>query len=195
MRPSIPTVTVDDLIQVGRLALVGVARRYDPAKGVPFGGYLQRRLRGAMQDLLEVEHSRFFSAPRDGDWDPTKPRRVHLSGETSELGGPDGLQHDVRRRLIIDTDLVIDRCTPDPEASTEAEEISRVLARVAREVLSDRELVVLDCLFVKGMTLLATGKAVGLGESRTCQVRTEILAKLATRLKSLGITSLPAVFA
>ena len=73
----LPTITVEDLMQVGRLALIRVARRFDPSRGVPIGGYLQPRLRGAMLDLLEVEHSRFYSGQRDGQWDGTLARRVH----------------------------------------------------------------------------------------------------------------------
>lgn len=162
-------------MQAGRIALIGVARRYDPAKGTPFGGYLQQRLRGAMLDFLDVEYARFYSAPRDGQWDPALTRRVHPAPDKS---GSDG------------TELVPNRVDPTPERAAAAARLAALIGR-ATDVLCDRERTILCALFVRGLTLEQAGKLVGLGESRVCQIRAGILAKLKIRLRSLGISDLP----
>jgi RNA polymerase sigma factor for flagellar operon FliA len=180
----LPTVSPEDLMQAGRIALIRVARRFDPSRGTPFGGYLQQRLRGAMLDLLDVEYARFYSAPRDGPWDPALQRRVHLdSGEYLKS----------QREFAAGWHSLMDHAEdpgPTPEHIAAGARMAALIGRAA-DVLTEREKTILAALFVRGMTLEEAGKLVGLGESRVCQIRTEILLKLRERLRSLGVSSLP----
>lgn len=43
---------LDDLVQIGELALMGAAARYQPERRVPFQTYARHRVRGAMLDAL-----------------------------------------------------------------------------------------------------------------------------------------------
>lgn len=55
----------EDFVQVGRLALVEAARRYDPDRGVPFIGYAHAVIRGYLKHHL-----------RDRVWAVRPPRRL-----------------------------------------------------------------------------------------------------------------------
>ena len=43
---------LDDLVQIGGLALLSAAARYDPGRGIPFQAYARHRIRGAILDAL-----------------------------------------------------------------------------------------------------------------------------------------------
>ncbi|WP_268891108.1 sigma-70 family RNA polymerase sigma factor, partial [Cellulomonas citrea] len=47
-----PTVSRDELVSAGNLALVMAARAYDPSTGVPFSRYAALRISGALLDEL-----------------------------------------------------------------------------------------------------------------------------------------------
>lgn len=47
-----PSVEIDDLRSEARLALLQAVKRFDPARGVPFGAYARRRISGAVLDFL-----------------------------------------------------------------------------------------------------------------------------------------------
>ncbi len=52
--------SLDDLVGVGRMGLLDAARRYDPARGVPFRAFAAHRIRGAVLDGMR----RMGHAPR-----------------------------------------------------------------------------------------------------------------------------------
>lgn len=54
-----------ELIAAGSLGLVEAALRYDPERGVPFGRYAARRIRGAVLDAV-----------RSADWAPRSTRQL-----------------------------------------------------------------------------------------------------------------------
>jgi RNA polymerase sigma factor (sigma-70 family) len=47
----------DDIVQAARLGLVEAALRWNPARGISFGGFAYRRIRGAIQDELRRQAS------------------------------------------------------------------------------------------------------------------------------------------
>lgn len=55
-----PSVEIDDLIQVGMIALADVLRRFDAQRGIQFATFAEHRIRGAMLDELRQsdEHTR-----------------------------------------------------------------------------------------------------------------------------------------
>jgi len=48
---------LDDLVAAGREGLLAAARRFDPTRGVPFGAYANRRVRGAIIDSVRQQSS------------------------------------------------------------------------------------------------------------------------------------------
>ena len=57
----------EDALAVGYLAIVEGYRRFDPSRGVPFAGYVYRRVKGAMSDAQ--------AALSDEPWDTDKIAR------------------------------------------------------------------------------------------------------------------------
>src|SRR5690242_8967864 len=55
----------DDLVQVGRLALIRASRRYDAARGVPFAAYASACVQGAIRHHLR-DDSCVVRSPRGG---------------------------------------------------------------------------------------------------------------------------------
>jgi len=90
-----------DIVQQARVALINAARKFEPARGVPFANYAGRAIRNAMNDLY-------------GATKRISKREVASLNERLPEGGERG-------------DLVTDEVTPRPSGGAEAEESRRLL--------------------------------------------------------------------
>lgn len=119
-----------ELARAGALGLVEAARRYDPSRGVPFGSFATRRIRGAIIDAV-----------RASDWAPRSVRelarrldrveqrlagqlgRVPTSDETAEAlhvsrDELDQLRDHVFRSLVLTLDAPRAATSTDQRRST-----------------------------------------------------------------------------
>lgn len=187
------TVSREDLVSAGHLALVLAARAYDPETGVPFARYAALRIRGALIDELRSmdwasrgarHRARELSAASDrltATLGRTPSREELASALGTDLAAVDQARQDAERRVLsIDAtvhpvaELVRDEA-PGPEDSVLTGERLRYL-RAAVETLPDRLRTVIEGLFLQDRSVAELADELGVTQSRISQLRTEGLA-------------------
>ena len=196
-----------ELVSVGLMGLLDAAERYKPALGVPFDAFARRRIHGAILDALR----RLDRAPRSvrrlkRNLDRTLNDLRHRLGrepEEVEIAASLGVSIDEYDRMLDDlsvADLSMPRGqsgTDDsdpllrlaidgddsPHAQLEHRELLSHLAEAIAE-LPVRERQILALAYREELTLAEIGAVVGVGESRVCQLRTQAIARLRSRLRA-----------
>lgn len=186
-----------ELHRAGMLGLVEAARRYDPARGVPFSAYAARRVRGSVVDALRgddwvprstraaarrlesVEHSRSVDGEPCADaqlaealgWSEVRVRRVREARERGvlmHLVSDDGVDVPIDDSI---EDLVIRR-----------ESLGALVRALA--VLPERERRVIVGYFLEGRSSSSVATELGVTESRVSQLRAHALATLRRVIES-----------
>ncbi len=198
-RISLPAhVSREDLLSCARVALVEVARRFDPSAGASFATYALARLQGAVLDEL-----------RSGDWASRSvraaARRTDAAADalTIQLGRPptreelatslgmatsdlDSLQVDVHRAVMVSIDaetgpdgtsLDLPDTGESPERALLRSERSRYLHEAIRQ-LPDRLDEVVERNFFGGESLTDIAVDLGVTLSRVSQMRARALTLL-----------------
>lgn len=194
-----------ELVSVGLMGLLDAAERYQPAMGVPFDAFARRRIHGAILDALR----RLDRAPRSvrrlkRNLDRTLNDLRHRLGREpieAEIAASLGVSIEEYDRMLDDlsvADLSVPRGSaaddPDrllrlavdgevsPHAQLEHRELLAHLAEAIGE-LPARERQILALSYREDLTLAEIGAVVGVGESRVCQLRTQAIARLRSRLR------------
>ncbi|MFZ5704660.1 MAG: sigma-70 family RNA polymerase sigma factor [Pseudomonadota bacterium] len=193
-------IDVEDLIQIGMIALVEAANGYED-RGHAFSTYASMRVRGAMIDHLRRHAAISRSAmvkrremlKAKSDFEKTYGR----SPSESELAQAMGLDGASLRTLIDETAAnyheTIDEVYSDQsmwfadveervDQTIEREELASALAEHIAS-LPEREARVLQLYFVEEMNLEEIGQTLGIGAARVCQIKKAALDKLRTSLK------------
>ncbi|WNV76475.1 sigma-70 family RNA polymerase sigma factor [Geodermatophilus sp. DSM 44513] len=198
-RISLPAhVSREDLLSCARVALVEVARRFDPTAGASFATYALPRLQGAVLDEL-----------RSGDWASRSVRAAARRTEAAadalaiRLGRPptraelaaslgmatgdlDSLQVDVHRAVMVSIDaetgpdgasLDLPDTGESPERALLRSERSRHLQEAIRQ-LPDRLDEVVERNFFGGESLTDIAADLGVTLSRVSQMRARALTLL-----------------
>jgi len=193
-------IEVEDLIQIGMIALVEAANGYED-RGHAFSTYASMRVRGAMIDHLR-RHATMSRAAM-------AKRRVLLSAKAdfekkygrspseSELAQAMGLDGAAFRAMMDETAATyqesLDEVYSDQsiwfadveDAADTAIERSELGAALAEHIsgLPEREAMVLQLYFVEEMNLEEIGLTLGIGAARVCQIKKAALDKLRASLK------------
>jgi RNA polymerase sigma factor for flagellar operon FliA len=203
-RISLPAhVSRDDLISCAHVALVEVARRFDPSAGASFATYALARLQGAVLDEL-----------RSGDWASRSvraaARRTDAAADalTISLGRPptreelaadlgmarselDALRVDVHRAVMVSIDaetgpdggsLDLPDTGESPERALLRGERARYLHDAIR-ALPDRLDEVVERNFFGGESLTEIADGLGVTLSRVSQMRARALVLLHAAMK------------
>jgi RNA polymerase sigma factor for flagellar operon FliA len=196
-------IELDDLVQVGLIALLEAARHYTPSKGASFETYASIRIRGAMLDEV-----------RSSDWAPRsvyrKQRQLSAAiravenrkGEHAtarDIAAELGVSLDEYHRLVSTTShsrmFSLEQAIPDGEAAQrgeagvqndpvqalESEEFQQQMVRAIKS-LPEREALVMSLYYDNELNLKEIGKVLGVSESRICQIHGQALARLRARL-------------
>jgi RNA polymerase sigma factor for flagellar operon FliA len=192
---KMPThVSRDDLTSAGLLALVQVARSFDPSRGVPLAKFAAHRIRGAILDELRgMDWASRSVRRRQRSLDEARSRlavalgRVPSSVElaealglsVSELSSHDG---DVNRASVMSLqgfgentlDDVLPARDPGPAQAVEHRERLGYM-RDAVELLPERLRVVVEQYFLAERPMAEIAEQLGVTESRISQMRAEAL--------------------
>jgi RNA polymerase sigma factor FliA len=205
-RISLPAhVSREDLLSCARVALVEVARRFDPSAGASFATYALARLQGAVLDEL-----------RSGDWASRSVRAAARRTDAAadalaiRLGRPptreelatslgmatsdlDALQVDVHRAVMVSIDaetgpdgtsLDLPDTGESPERALMRSERSRYLHEAIRQ-LPDRLDEVVERNFFGGESLTDIAADLGVTLSRVSQMRARALTLLHAAMSEL----------
>ena len=198
-----PTVQVDDLIQSGMIGLLEAARNYDASQGASFETYAGIRIRGSMLD--EIRKGDW--APRSLH---RKVREISRAvAELEALHGRDardaevaeriGVSHDDYYRTLQDAsgyrvfsfeDLQtkeegmsegLTAKIPEPLEEVEDDHFRDALAKEIAG-LPERERLVMSLYYKEELNLRETGEVLGVSESRVCQIHSQALIRLKSRM-------------
>jgi RNA polymerase sigma factor FliA len=201
-------VEVDDLIQVGMIGLTDALSRFDAGQGVQFETFATQRIRGAMLDELRgadwmsrgtrkqqrtIEHAvhrleqTLGRAPVESEI--AKEMGLSLSEYQELLGKVRGTQ------LIYLEDMsgddgdadFLDRHVVDEDSNPlDQLEDQRMRAALidAIKVLPEREQYVMSMYYEHDMNLKEIAAVLGVTESRVCQLHSQTIARLRSRLRA-----------
>lgn len=198
-----PTVLIDDLIQSGMIGLLEASRNYDATQGASFETYAGIRIRGAMLD--EIRKGDW--APRSlhrkvraitkavADLEARHGRNACDAEVAEELGMSlddyyQTLQDATGYRVFSFEDLPageegmsegFNGKSPQPAEMFENARFKEALA-TAIAALPERERLVMSLYYKEELNLRETGAVLGVSESRVCQIHSQALVRLKSRM-------------
>lgn len=202
------SVQVDDLIQAGMIGLLDAISHYQGSLGARFETYAAQRIRGAMLDELRradwlprslrknmrrIEAAMSALEQRLG----CPPTEQQLARELKmSLSEYQEILQDARGGQLIyyedfqkedDGHFLDRRCTDPRHGPLEAllDEDLRAMLIKGIENLPLREKLVMGMHYEQEMNLREIGEVLGVSESRVCQLHTQAIARLRSRLKQL----------
>ena len=191
----------DDVINEGVLALMDAIESFDPTKGAKFETYASLKIRGAIIDYI-----------RKQDWIPRNVRKFartldkansmlyNLNGRTpttAELAEHLGMDEDKLLKQMAECSCTITLSFEEllyedniDEPSVDApsdngllrEEMCREIADAINE-LRDKERQVITLYYYKNLKYSDIAKALGVSESRVCQIHTKAVLLLKAKLE------------
>jgi RNA polymerase sigma factor for flagellar operon FliA len=201
-----PSVEVDDMIQSGMMGLLDAAKRYEEAQGAQFETYAVQRIRGAMLDGLrqsdwlprglrknmrKIEAAISKLEQKHGRT-PSEPELAENLGVSLEEY--QRMLQDARGYQLVyyedfkgaDDEPFLDRHCVD----TKGDPLEALLDERMREVLitaiddlPERERKVMGLYYQEELNLREIGEVLGVSESRVCQLHTQAISRLRSRLK------------
>ena len=197
-------VQLDDLVQAGMIGLLEAARQFDYGKGASFETYAGIRIRGAMLDEIRRQGWAPRSVHRNS-------RLISEAiQETSQRLGRDAADGEVAQTLGITLDdyhlmlseismgkvigiedlaageenLAIDvpSSSNGPFEQVADDKFQRALAQ-AIATLPEREALVLSLYYDEELNLREIGDVLQISESRVCQIMSQSMHRLKTKLK------------
>ncbi len=201
------SVQIDDIIQAGMIGLMDAAARFEESQGNQFETYATQRIRGAMLDelrqndwlprstrksLRRIESAMHRLEQRLG----RAPTEIELAQELGvPLGEYQSMLQEARGYELLhledfsrdDDDDFLERNLPDDrENPFERYKDSRFRAALveAIEHLPEREKLLMGLYYEQELNFKEIAAVLEVSESRICQLHSQAVARLRTKLKS-----------
>jgi RNA polymerase sigma factor FliA len=193
-------IEIEDLVQIGMLALVEAARGFEDRGHAAFATYATVRVRGAMIDQLRksatlvrsaIRRRREFGAARsllEGSLgrpptDEEMAEKLELTLDAYRVAA--NATHAVRYESIDDvysdhSEWFADDA-PDAFDNLARANLKRAISGAVAD-LPEREALVLQLYYVEEMNLEEIGQVLDVGAARICQIKKSALGKLRGRL-------------
>lgn len=202
------SVQVEDIIQNGMLGLLDAMSRYEEGLGAQFETYAVQRIRGAMLDGLRENDWLPRSLRRDmrrietaiTTLEQAKGRQPTEGELADSLGMPlpdyQKMLQEARGYQLVyfedftngDDDDYLDRHSVGTE---DLDPLARLLDKNMRDVLvraigdlPDREKTVMGLYYEEDLNLREIGEILGVSESRVCQLHSQAIARLRSRISA-----------
>ncbi len=187
-------VELDDMIQAGMMGLMDAAGRFEVAQGTHFEVYAAQRIRGAMLDELRANdwiaihrlEGRLKRAPVEAEIAaelgvPVAEYQEMLTGARGsqlvyldDLGMVGDGEDYLERYLVVDGQ--------EPAAILRDKRFREALVDAIEE-LPEREKLLMGLYHEQDMNLREIGAIMGVTESRVCQLHSQAIARLRSKLK------------
>jgi RNA polymerase sigma-B factor len=181
---------LDDLVQVASLGLVAAARRFDPARGVPFVAYAAPTIEGELRHHLR-DRSSAVRVPREEQERAAALRRAAVviaqrSGREASLdeaanaaGVSRGQAQAALTATLAPTSLALLELRPSPDAEAEIESCEqRALVDELLEILEPQEREIVVLRFAADLSQREIARRLGTSQSRVSRVLGGALRKL-----------------
>jgi len=192
-------IEVEDLIQVGLIALVEAAQNFED-RGIAFAPYAATRVRGAMVDALRrdarmgragMANRRYLASIR-----ARLEQEYMRSPSDAEMAGAAGLDASAYHAMAASTqpmgqqsieesysdhDMWFADLADGADTMLEKAQLREVLVDKLSQ-LSEREATVLQLYFVEELNLDEIGDTLGVGAARICQIKKAALDKMRTMM-------------
>jgi RNA polymerase sigma factor FliA len=201
-----PSVELDDIMQAGMMGLLDAAGRYEESQGAQFETYAVQRIRGAMldwlretdwlprglrKDLRKIE-SAISKLEQQHKRPPSEQELADSLG--MPLGEYQQMLQDARGHQLIyyddfrdsDEDHYLDRHCADPKPTPLEHLLDQNLRKLVINAIGDlpeREKLVMGMYYEQELNFKEIGEVLGVTESRICQLHTQAIARLRSRLK------------
>ncbi len=201
------SVHVDDLIQAGLLGLLDAAKNFDDTQGAQFETYAIQRIRGSILDELRQadwlprnvrKNLRRIEATIN-----LLEQRLGRAPKEPELAEEMGVALDEYQHMLLESrgyqllhyedfqesedsdffDVFVAQNQVGPLDVLEDQRFRRALVQ-AIGVLPEREKTVMGLYYEQEMNLKEIGEVLGVSESRVCQLHSQAVARLRSRLRS-----------
>jgi RNA polymerase sigma factor for flagellar operon FliA len=199
-----------DLVSYGIFGLIDAIDKFDISRAIKFETYAIARIKGAIIDELRsvdwVPRSVRAKARNIERAYAALEARLHRTPSDEEVAAELGIGEDDLQQVFTQVSFVglvaldevlggggegqsqtLGDTIPDkgaqPSAVYEVEEMKQLLAAAINR-LGDREKMVLSLYYYEGLTLAEIGRALGVTESRICQIHTKAVLQLRSRLKA-----------
>ncbi len=200
------SVHVDDLIQAGLLGLLDAAKNFDDTQGAQFETYAIQRIRGSILDELRQadwlprnvrKNLRRIEATIN-----MLEQRLGRAPKEQELADEMGVALDEYQHMLLESrgyqllhyedfqesedsdffDVFVTQNQVGPLDVLEDQRFRRALVQ-AIGVLPEREKIVMGLYYEQEMNLKEIGQVLGVSESRVCQLHSQAVARLRSRLR------------
>jgi RNA polymerase sigma factor for flagellar operon FliA len=148
----------DDLLQEGTFGLASAIDSFDPDRGVKFGTFAARRIRGRMLDALRL-----------ADWVPRLERQRGVEAPVIQSLHATAAATEVRN--VEFAEIVEDKAAQLPYARLSGSETWQALIRI----LPTEFRLMMTMRYVDDLTMKEIGQAIGMSESRISQIHAEAL--------------------
>ena len=200
-----PSVQVDDLVQNGMIGLLDAIDRFEAGMGAQFETYAIQRVRGAMLDglrendwlprSLRREFRKIESAVAQLEQEFGRPPSENELSKALgvSLAEYQKMLQDARgHQLVSFEDLVeegdgdfleqhLTDTSGDPSRILEDTNLRKMLVQ-GIEQLPEREKLMMALYYVQDLNLREIGEVMGVTESRVCQLHTQAVTRLRTRI-------------
>jgi RNA polymerase sigma factor for flagellar operon FliA len=196
-------VQIEDLMQAGAMGLLEAARQYDASHGASFETYAGIRIRGAMLDEVRRQDWSPRSAHRSmreiSAAIHAVESRTGRSAEARDVAQQMGVELDAYHALLRkstearvfsledlfgpdgDSGDTIPGDAPDPAGAYEDFTLTEAIVDEI-DKLPERERTVLALYYDEELNLREIGEVLGVSESRVCQIHSQALVRLRSRL-------------
>ncbi len=205
-----PQLTVDDLISVGLMGLLDALEKFEQGR-VKLKTYAEFRIKGAMFDELRavdwvprslkkkinaLKNTHIKLERKLGrlpeDEEVAEALELSLDEYYKTLQDADGAIafrfEDFVEKVSAGDSLNVMECIPDPNAKNplsilEETDQKEILSRLIDE-LPEKERLILSLYYWEELTMKEIGKVLDLTESRVCQLHSQALLRLKSRIKN-----------
>ena len=208
------SVEADDMIQAGMIGLMDAVARFEDGQGAYFEAYAMQRIRGAMLDELRANDwlprsVRKSQRTIDGAISRVEQKLKRPALE-QEIAGELGIALGVYQEMLQDTrgaqllyaedmddageggNSFFDRhcidAAGDPLAQLQDASFRQALVE-AIEALPERESLLMGLYYEQEMNFREIATVLGVTESRICQLHSQTVSRLRSRVREWGVQS------
>ena len=193
-------IEIEDLIQIGMIALIEAARCFEDRGHAAFATYATVRVRGSMIDQLRksatlvrsaIRRRREFGVARNAlegllgraatDEEMAGKLEVTVEFYRTAASATHAARHESIDDVYSDHSEWFADDAPDAFANLARADLKRAIAAAVGD-LPEREAMVLQLYYVEEMNLEEIGQVLDVGAARVCQIKKAALGKLRAKL-------------